>query len=427
MLVFGGGTQVYQDAVLTSANTRLVGDAGATAPTGTTYTGGGAVQFRGDVNGTGMLAPGLTIRTGLGTTTFDGEVGIGEFRVAGANVTFVGQVHGLTLLDVAPNGSIVGGMIDLNGGIGPDGYTVQTNNSQSYLSPVVLGADSLLADTAGASGGGIAFNDTVNGRFDLTINTGGATQFNGEVGGVTPLHVLTTDQAGITNISTDLVRTQAGVDGTPGGQIYHDQVFIYADTTLSDDPADAGGAIIFGKTVDSIPGPLTQALSVSAADVTFNGEVGSANALRSLTVGGSDRTFLNGGSVRTDAFQTYGSLRGTVVGASTQLTAGTDLAFATVLYGAGSPASPVDSSLTLSATGKTTFGAMVGVTADGASAPLTSLTTSGSKLLLNGGLVATTGAQAYNNTNAILGRAPHCRVPLAATSSSKRCSTARST
>ncbi len=398
VLVFNGGTQTYADTEVV-ADTVLVGDAsGALPPAAGAYSGGGAILFGGTVD---SPAPGaaLTVRTGVGTTTFDAAVNVGTLDVTGANVTFAQQINGLTRLAIAPNGSAVGGLIDLNAGIGSDGYTVQTNAGQTYRSPVVLGANSLLADTAN---GAVTFNDKLDGRFDLTINTDGNTVFNQAVGGATALHTLTTDQGGATFINGGLVQTQAGTDGSAGGQIYHDAVFIGKDTILSDAASDTGGRITFGQTVDGVAGNAPGTLNVNAYDITFNGRVGAAVPLQSLTVGGADQTFLNGGFVLVNGGQTYGSLQGTAVGAPTVLSAGTDLTFLTVLKGA---ASPVDSSLTLYATGNTVFGAPVGVAADGTSAPLTNLLTSGDKLLLNGGLVATTGAQTYNNASAILGAA----------------------
>ena len=94
---------------------------------------------------------------------------------------------------------------------------------------------------------------------------------------MTALASLTTDVPGETDLN-------GGVVNTIGPQTYNDPVLLTADTVLT---SQFGGNITFASTVDG-----TFALTVNTAGVTaFNGAVGGATALASLTTDapGDDR------------------------------------------------------------------------------------------------------------------------------------------
>ena len=135
-----GGAQTYDGPVVLAQNSTLTG---------------GDVQFSGTVDG----AHALTV-DGSGTTTFEGVIG-GNTPLASLTVTATGG-------------------IDLNAS------AVTTSGAQTYNSAVTLGTD------AAVSGIGITFGSTVDGAHALNANSGGGTlQFEGAVGGATPLTSVT--------------------------------------------------------------------------------------------------------------------------------------------------------------------------------------------------------------------------------------------
>src|SRR5262249_48783275 len=142
--------QTYGDNVTLGANTTL------------TSTGNGAISFGQTVDGNFTLA----VNTG-GNTTFGGAVG-----------------NSTPLVSVPTD---AGGNTVISGG------SIQTTGDQTFNDPVILTADTTLTD----SSTGIFFNSTVdgggNGPWNLTVNTGGTTAFNGAVGGSAALKNLTTD------------------------------------------------------------------------------------------------------------------------------------------------------------------------------------------------------------------------------------------
>ncbi len=382
VLTFHGGTQSYGNAALVGADTFLIGDAaGALPPSGAVYGGGGAIQFESTIAGT-AAAPSLTIRTGSGPTIFGGSVSANTVDVSGALVTVGGNISGLDGLSIAPNGGVPGGTINLNAGTGT-GYTVSTTAGQTYRSPVALNASTLLQDT----GGPIVFNSTVDGAFVLDVFTPGAVVFNGVVGGQLALQGLHTRGGGITYLNGGSVTTASVGPTGAGQQLYDDAVILGVDTALTDQGPNPG-LIRFGSTLDSALATAPSRLSLNAYNAVFGGAVGANTALHSLSVGGGGTTFLNGGSVATSEFQTYGSGQGTQVGTATTLNAGTDISFPTVLQGTAGVA---DSSLTLNAPGTVLFARPVG-----APTPLTRLTVNAGSLLFNGGSITTTLGQFYN-------------------------------
>jgi hypothetical protein len=180
---------------------------------------------------------------------------------------------------------------------------VRTSGLQSYGDGVVL-----QKSTALVSGGGVTFEQTVDGSFDLVVTTGGATTFNGLVGNAgLGLATLTTDAAGTTFLNTALVRTS-------GLQSYGDGVVLEQSTALV-----SGGGVTFGQTVD---GSFDLVVTTGGA-TTFNGLVGNAGlGLATLTTDAAGTTFLNVApapgfnldgtlasgtpSVQTSGAQTYG-------------------------------------------------------------------------------------------------------------------------
>ncbi len=298
-----------------------------------TVTGNGGILFSGLLNGAFSLTANST-----GTTTF---------------ASAVGGTTALTSLTT-----------DAGGTTAINGSSVTTTGAQTYGDNVSLGAATTLASTGG---GNITLGGTVNGAFALTVNTSGITAFNGSVGSTTPLASLTTDAPGSTAIN-------GGFIASTGAQLYGDAVTLGAATTLS----SGGNNITLGSTVN---GAQTLAVNTTGT-TTFAGAVGNTTALTSLTTNFGGTTAINGGSVTTTGAQTY--LDSVTLGAATTLT-GVGTTFQGTVNGPGA--------LTVNDSGTVNFDFAVG-----GSTALASLTTNaGGSTAINGGFVATTGAQLYGD------------------------------
>src|SRR5207248_1036098 len=148
------------------------------------------------------------------------------------------------------------------------GGTITTSGGQVYASAVVLTNNTVLSSTGG---GDITFSSTVDGGYNLTVNTSGITAFGGAVGGTTPLATLTTDAAG-------LMALNGGSVTTSGSQNYLDSVILGTDTTLN---SMAGGNITFGSTIN---GAHSLTLNTTGT-TTFNGGIRGTTALLNLVTG----------------------------------------------------------------------------------------------------------------------------------------------
>src|SRR5262249_5431759 len=123
----------------------------------------------------------------------------------------------------------------------------------------------------------------------LSVNSlnDGTTTFTGAVGATNPLKFLSTDAVGTTRIGGNIT-----TDGT--GMMFLDTVRLMNDVTLRDTGTTG---ISFGSTLDSEGSARALTLMIntnsdasasspSIAHVAFGGNVGSAFALSSLTIGG---------------------------------------------------------------------------------------------------------------------------------------------
>ncbi|MEY2428359.1 MAG: trimeric autotransporter adhesin, partial [Verrucomicrobiota bacterium] len=244
----------------------------------------------------------------------------------------------------------------------------------------VIGNSGLGGLTVSSAAGGIAVNNTLtfSGGGNVNLSAFGTLGLNSSIVAQSLIASgasITLNSAGVTASPT--------VKTTGGGQTYNGPVALSAGTVLED---TTGGAIAFSSTVDG-----AQALEVNTAGTTsFGGAVGGTTPLTSLTtdnpaaaagsIGGS--TAVNGGSVATSGAQTYND--DVTLGADTVLN-GSAVTLAKTVNGAAA--------LTVNAAGATTFGGAVGGTT-----PLNSLTTDAAgSTAVNGGSVATSGAQTYND------------------------------
>jgi autotransporter-associated beta strand protein len=109
---------------------------------------------------------------------------------------------------------------------------IETLNDQTYTGAATLGFDAILT----SFGGSVFFGDTLDGAFNLLVNSSVFTTFTGPVGSLDPLASLTTDFGGVTQIN-------GGAVTTTGDQTYHDDVTLLLDTTLT------GANVIFDNNV----------------------------------------------------------------------------------------------------------------------------------------------------------------------------------
>ena len=157
------------------------------------------------------------------------------------------------------------------------GGTFVTAGNQVYSTAVNLDAATTLGST-GANGNAITFASTVDGAFDLTLNTPGTTTLNGAVGQSTPLGNLVVS-GGATVINGGAVRTS-------NGQTYHGAVSIGATTLF--ESTQSGGISFTGAIVGN-----GHAVEISSGG---NSTVQTASGLTALTKSGTGTLTFSGAS-----------------------------------------------------------------------------------------------------------------------------------
>jgi hypothetical protein len=395
------GTTTFGDVGLGTALSSLTTDSAGTtvikgfnSPLSATIRTTGNQQFNDDVV--------LQIDTELNATTgnltlaksVNGAFGLTLNAQGGTSVTTLGGIVGGTT-PLTRLLAIGGGSVTLSAVATAPAATITTSGAlgQVFDKPVTLTAN----QTLNAGSGVVSFNSTVNGGFDLAVNTSGNTTFGGIVGGTAPLTSLTTNAGGTTAINTTAVTTS-------GTQTYHDSVTLGADTTLTSTTAT------FNGTVAGAGNDLT---------VTGNAVLGDAAAdtvtgLGTLSVSGS--TAINTSTVTSAGTQTYtGAVTiGATAGTATLSTTDSAVSFGntttlnsglTVSTGTGpitfTGAVDGGQALTTNSTGTTTFSAPVG----GATALASLTTNAGGATAINGGSVRTTGNQSYGDAVTLSGPA----------------------
>jgi autotransporter-associated beta strand protein len=167
----------------------------------------------------------------------------------------------------------------VNGQTRLNGSTVTTTGAQLYNGAVTLGANTTLT-TAGVAD--VTFVSTLNGGYDLTVNSAGATVFGGAVGGLVPLTSITTDAAG-------RVAIEGGSVITTGAQTYNERLSLGADTTLQ------GVNLALLSTVNG-----AHSLTLNDSGTTVLGDVvGGSVPLISLTTDALGQTHLKGAAIHT--------------------------------------------------------------------------------------------------------------------------------
>ncbi|MGP1475195.1 MAG: FlgD immunoglobulin-like domain containing protein [Treponema sp.] len=232
--------------------------------------------------------------------------------------------------------------------------SIKTSGNQEYKGAVTLSENTTLTASD------VKFDSTVDGAKTLTIAGAASTEFNGIVGGTTPLTALTTG-TGLTKIDTTSVKTSSM-------QEYKGSVSLNKNTSLE------ASSVTFEGTLDG-----AYSLTLAGATVQkFSGVVGGTTALTSLTTG-TGLTTIDTASLKTSSMQEY---KGPVsLNKNTSLEASL-ATFEGTLDGAYS--------LTLAGTAAQTFSGIVGGTT-----ALSSLTTGTGTTTINTSSIKTNGIQTY--------------------------------
>ncbi|MBK5915005.1 hypothetical protein CCR84_11880 [Rhodocyclus purpureus] len=351
-----------------------------------------------------------------------------------------GTSSGLTTLTVSKSTTITGGEVRSTGAQ-TYGDNLVIHNADASLSTLggavmVAGATTLSKRLTVSSGAGdVSFSGRIDGPGELEVNSSGITTFSQAVGAGTALASLTTDALGQTLIEGGSVKTS-------GEQSYGDAVTLSVDTTLKGSTVRSKGTLAGGSKSLTIEGNAVLGNTVSdlnsltvtgttkldignlvtvgeqsygggvtlGTDTTLTGSTvkmlkggtgvehalsifgdavlgGTLSGLTTLTV--SKSTTITGRTVTSSGKQEYLG-DATIAGATTLSSGAGDVTFHGKVFG--------PSSLSLNSQGTVTFNDAVGGFNDAvhADTPLASLTTdAGGKLLINGGLVRTTGRQSY--------------------------------
>ncbi|TWB71841.1 hypothetical protein FBZ87_10685 [Nitrospirillum amazonense] len=388
------GTQTYTGVVTIAGDTILTGTTvtltnGANGVTdgaqslsivgnlGTSGAFGAVTRLKNlSVSGTASLT-GTT--TTAGTQTYSGAVTLaGDTTLAGSTVTLSGTVnggHALSIIGNAGFGGVIGATnaltsLSVSGASSLSG-NVTTTGAQTYTGAATLTGAAILTTSNGAVG----FGGTLDGNKALTIQAGsGNVTFGGAVGTTTTLGTLTVNSSGATafngavkavNVASDSAGTLSLGTGSleAQGTLTLGEAFnLTSDTVLKATTITLSGAVngAHGLTI--------------TGDAVLNGTVGATTALTSLSVSGTGS--LGGGTVHTTGTQTY---TGAVTLSADDVLTGSAVAFGGTVNGGHS----------LSITGNATFAGAVGATN-----ALTSLSVSGTSGL-NGGGIRTTGSQTY--------------------------------
>ena len=301
----GGDWIIAENSTLT-----LGGAVGSTQPLsgfqlassqGTVKVNGGAIRVLNQIrlNGNSIFD------SSTDTTTLE-SFGGGEIRLGVSAVNSIrGAVDGVeqVVVDTA-------GVTQINGVVGDNnqrlnslttnasgttelrGGTLNLSGNAIFNDAVVLGTDTIIN-----TDGDVQFNSTLDGAFGLTVNTAGATLFDGDIGETIRISNLTTDAPGSTTLKSVRLRTSG--------------------TLTFNDPVTGDGAITLDG--DSGLGNTTFASTIDGGDwiinetsiLTFGGVVGGLQTPLGIQLASFSATVLiNGGSFSTATNQ---RLRGNLV------------------------------------------------------------------------------------------------------------------
>ncbi|MEQ8757255.1 MAG: CHAT domain-containing protein [Coleofasciculus sp. G1-WW12-02] len=189
-------------------------------------TSGGNVTLNGTVDGNYNLS----LNTDTGTATFNGIVG----SLNSLNVIST-DANGKTIInhDITANQLEFNNRVEVlsNSTLTLTQGEVQLSPRIDFMSNLELKADLVISTNENSQ---INFNNTVDGTHDLTILNPGVTSFFGEVGSITRLNTISTDEAGTTQINKNITANQLDIQ---------DSVEVLSDLSLTADKIDFGSTI----------------------------------------------------------------------------------------------------------------------------------------------------------------------------------------
>jgi filamentous hemagglutinin family protein len=356
-VTFSGGVSGAYDLAISSTGTTtfklgLSGLTGLTTGAGGTVVSGGAVS----INGPTTLDGDLTINAAVGAATFSGTID-GAHNLTLNNTgttTFGGAVGSNTALASLTTGT---------GATILDSNITTTNGAVTINGATTLGGNV----TISAGAGGVTFNSTVDGAYNLAITNSGATTFIGAIGASTPLASLTTG-TGMTTLDGNVTTTNGAV--TINGPATIDVSNLVTISTGT-------GAVDFaGELTGDASAPLVNLTIDNTSTTTFGGTIFANHGPSSLTVN-TGMTYL-GGSV---------TISGGAVHFNSAVTLNSD---ATINSSGNTFSGAVDGAHNLTLVGVTTFDSTVGATT-----PLSSLTAG--TTTLDGNVATSNGAVLFSN------------------------------
>ena len=385
----GAGGNIF----ISSGSALRVGDVDTAGGSGqdvsVAVTGGGALLVESATRN--LSGDDIAFNAGTGTLTIeDSTFGVGdgdltltgdEIELTGGNDSFDGTGNvtlqpftvGQAIAIAGAGGSAALDLTAAELGNFDDGFssiTIGRSDGTHAISIAAVTFDDPVVIRAPSGAGSISVNGLLTGADDATVTLDGAT---------------TTLNAGITTANDDI--------------IISDSVVIGEGLTVTLNTGAGAGQIQINGTVNGTAGGAAENLTLSSGTgaISLNGNVGNSETLGALQLNGSGATtlggtvnaasvtsdaggttVLNGGTVTTSGNQTYND--NVTLGAATTL-AGGDVTLAGTVGGA--------QSLTVNASGATTFGGAVNVA---------SVTTDmAGSVAINGGSIMTSGAQTYND------------------------------
>ncbi|WP_022681088.1 YDG domain-containing protein, partial [Sandarakinorhabdus limnophila] len=411
-----GGTQTYGDAVALKSDMVVTGSTvsfldavtgGAKALTVT----GNAVLGNGDVADTvtgvttlsvsGTSSVGASLIDTSSSQTYTGAITLTRnAELKGVGLKLLGDVDGARALILTDSGTT-----EINGAVGAGtgtaltslevkgsgavklaGGTIKTSGTQTYSKAVALGANTTLEASTVSTGSTLT---GLGGSTNYSLTVTGAATF-GDGTGADSITDLTT-----LSVSGNAALNLAAIT-TSGTQTYSGNVSLAQAVSLTTTNNNIGitgtlnGGFDFTATVGSanvtltgvVGGstPLGAILLSSRGQMTFGSSV-AATSLKTNTNG----VVRLGGNVATTGAQTYDDA---IVLTNNVVLSGTDITLTRTVNSDGTARA-----LTVTGSGVTTFGGIVGGTA-----ALASLAVNGAgTTLLNAGAVTTVGAQSFGN------------------------------
>jgi hypothetical protein len=400
-ITFGGpigsmGGQTYDLTVTNAGLTSFAGNLGVASPAGNglignlVIDGGGTARFDvGDVRTVGsqtyeadLVLADDAVFVSTGDDTIDFQQRIDSDDEASPRSLLV-ETSGQTRFagPVGDNAALLSLETDSGGTVLLDGASVRTVDFQLFNEQVTLSGTTTLTST---EAGEIRFADTLDGPGGLIVNTAGDTIFDEVVGADEALASVFTDGPG-------RVLINGGAVTTTGLQSWNEVALLGADTVLT---STDSGDIRFGSTLD---GAFSLTVNTSGATV-FDGLVGGETALTSVLTDTGGTVAINGGGVTTTGSQTY--LEVATLGAATVLVSEEDgdIVFADTLDSAGDEGVAIPYGLTVNTGGETRFDGVVG----GRHALASVFTDADGSVVVNAGLVRTTGNQAFNELSGLV-------------------------